>query len=219
METGKSWTFSEFNQFTNQIANYFDAQGLKKGDVVALLSNNCPEYIAFWLGLSKIGVVTALINYNLVGEPLGHSIRIANSKCLILSSEFQKSTPLSLLFSFIRSFKSNIFLLAVKEEIKNGNIDSNVKLYTFNNKDSSSSDTENLLETLKNASKLKPPKKDIDFKSTLHHNRLKCTFENKYCFRHSRLHLYVWHNWFAKSRYYNSFEVVFQFELRKFEPF
>lgn len=97
-ETGKTWTFAEFNDYINQIANYFEGQGLRKGDVVALLANNCPEYVAIWLGLSKIGIVTALINYNLRGEPLGHSVRIANSKCMVLGADFQTSSLLKFVF-------------------------------------------------------------------------------------------------------------------------
>lgn len=45
------------------------------------------EYPFFWVGLSKIGVTTALINYNLRQEPLIHSIRSANCKAIIVSSE------------------------------------------------------------------------------------------------------------------------------------
>jgi acyl-CoA synthetase (AMP-forming)/AMP-acid ligase II len=50
---------------------------------------NKPEYAAIWLGLSKIGVITALINTNLKSEPLLHSITIAQSKFLIYGSELK----------------------------------------------------------------------------------------------------------------------------------
>jgi len=61
--------------------------GLKKGDVVGLLMENRPEFVGIWLGLSKIGVVTALINYNLKLVSLAHSINVANCRCLIHGSE------------------------------------------------------------------------------------------------------------------------------------
>lgn len=41
-----------------------------------------------WLGLSKIGVVGALINTNLRKEALTHSIRTASSKAIIISVDF-----------------------------------------------------------------------------------------------------------------------------------
>lgn len=40
-----------------------------------------------WLGLSKIGVITALINNHLRKETLLHSINVASSKAIIVSAE------------------------------------------------------------------------------------------------------------------------------------
>lgn len=45
------------------------------------------EYSSMWLGLSKIGVITALINTNLRKETLIHSINVASSKAVIVSVE------------------------------------------------------------------------------------------------------------------------------------
>lgn len=45
------------------------------------------EYSSMWLGLSKIGVITALINTNLRQETLVHSIKVASSKAIIVSVE------------------------------------------------------------------------------------------------------------------------------------
>ena len=43
---------------------------LCKGDIIALIMENRKEYVPIWLGLSKIGVITALINTNLCGDSL-----------------------------------------------------------------------------------------------------------------------------------------------------
>lgn len=82
------WTYEQVEELSNKIARYFKQEGFQKGDTVALLLENRPEYIAFWLGLSKIGAVTALINSNLVNQPLLHSITIANSKAVIYGSDY-----------------------------------------------------------------------------------------------------------------------------------
>lgn len=47
---------------------------------------NRPEYVGIWLGLSKIGVVTALINTNLTNDPLVHSVTAAKCKAIIFGS-------------------------------------------------------------------------------------------------------------------------------------
>ena len=48
-----------------------------KGDVVALMMPNRPEYMAIWLGLSRLGVTTALINTQLRGASLAHCLNVA----------------------------------------------------------------------------------------------------------------------------------------------
>jgi len=62
-------------------------QGFHKGDVVALFMESRLEFIGMWLGLAKLGIVTALINFNLRLETLAHCINSSNSKALIYSSE------------------------------------------------------------------------------------------------------------------------------------
>jgi fatty-acyl-CoA synthase len=67
----------------NRFARFGLAQGLARGDVVCLLMKNCPEYLAIWLGLSRIGVTVALLNTNLTGELLRHSIDIVRPRQVV----------------------------------------------------------------------------------------------------------------------------------------
>lgn len=96
---GQEWTFREINEFSNRIANLFQQHGYKKGDVIALLMENRPEFVATWLGLSKIGIIVPLINTNLRQASLIHSVQIAKSQALIFGEslasgkEFFLSTP------------------------------------------------------------------------------------------------------------------------------
>jgi len=76
-------SYRELDERANRFAHWGMSQGLKAGDVVALLMQNRPDYIACWYGLSKIGVETALLNTNIMGAGLAHCIRIAQAKLLI----------------------------------------------------------------------------------------------------------------------------------------
>jgi fatty-acyl-CoA synthase len=71
----------------NRHARWGLAQGLAKGDCVALLMGNRPDYLAAWLGLTRIGVVVALINTNLRGDGLAHAIAAAKPEFLIVSPQ------------------------------------------------------------------------------------------------------------------------------------
>ena len=68
------------------MAHVFDRAGFKRGDAVALLLDNRPEYMAIWLGLAQLGVITALINHNLRDKSLAHCINIAESKAVIFGA-------------------------------------------------------------------------------------------------------------------------------------
>ncbi len=79
--------YRELNEGANRYARWALSQRVAKGDVVALLMENRPEYLMAWLGLTKTGAVAALINTHLIGQPLAHSINIAGAKHLVLGVE------------------------------------------------------------------------------------------------------------------------------------
>ncbi len=82
-----SMTYLQLAFRCNQYTRWGIAQGLASGDAVSLLMGNCAEYPAIWLGLTQLGVVVALINSQLVGEVLAHSINIARPKALIVGAD------------------------------------------------------------------------------------------------------------------------------------
>ena len=84
----RQWTFQEVDEYSNAVANYFYEQGYRKGDVVAIFMESRPEFVIIWLGLAKIGVISALINFNLRREALAHCIQISGAKSLIFGAEF-----------------------------------------------------------------------------------------------------------------------------------
>ena len=61
-----------------------------QGDVVAIFMENCPEFVILWLGLAKIGVVPALINFNLKMKTLAHCISVSEARALIYGSELSE---------------------------------------------------------------------------------------------------------------------------------
>ncbi len=47
---------------------------------------NRPDYIAFWAGMAKIAVRTALINSNLTGAGLAHCVKVADARALVMNA-------------------------------------------------------------------------------------------------------------------------------------
>lgn len=57
---------------------------------MALFIENKPEFICIWLGLSKIGVITPLINTNQRLTSLVHSLTIAKAQAIVFGTELQE---------------------------------------------------------------------------------------------------------------------------------
>jgi fatty-acyl-CoA synthase len=80
-------SYGALNAIADRVAHWARGKGIGRGDCVALLMENRPEYIAVWLGLFKLGAVVALINTNLRGPALAHSITVCAARHLVLGRE------------------------------------------------------------------------------------------------------------------------------------
>ncbi|XP_047041487.1 long-chain fatty acid transport protein 4-like [Helicoverpa zea] len=83
------WSFKEVEDYSLRVTAVLKAQGIKKGNIVGLLVNNCPQQPALWMGIARLGAVTPLINTNQRGNALIHSINVAKCDALIISEEYQ----------------------------------------------------------------------------------------------------------------------------------
>lgn len=85
------WTYQEFENYANRVAHWALGNGLKRGDTLAMFIGNRLEYVAIWFGLSKVGIIPALINYQLRGKALAHCVNIADAKAVIVDTDLVKS--------------------------------------------------------------------------------------------------------------------------------
>ena len=80
-------TFRALSEQSNRYARWALDQNLAVGETVCLLMPNCPEYLAIWLGITRIGGVVSLLNTNLVGPSLAHCITITSPRYIIVAAE------------------------------------------------------------------------------------------------------------------------------------
>jgi fatty-acyl-CoA synthase len=71
----------------NRYARWALSAGIVAGDTVCLLMPSRPDYIAAWLGITKVGGVVALINTKLVGRSLSHCINVADADHVIVADD------------------------------------------------------------------------------------------------------------------------------------
>jgi fatty-acyl-CoA synthase len=87
LESGEgSLSYAGLAARANQYARWALTQGLKSGDVAALLMPNCAEYVALWVGLTRVGVTVALLNTHVTSEALIHSITIVRPRLIVVGA-------------------------------------------------------------------------------------------------------------------------------------
>src|ERR1700722_1852321 len=86
LSRNQNLTYRELADRSKRYAEWALRQGLSFGDVVCLLMPNCPEYVAIWLGITRVGGVVSLLNTNLVGDSLAHAINVVEPKHIIVSA-------------------------------------------------------------------------------------------------------------------------------------
>jgi fatty-acyl-CoA synthase len=74
------WSYRELAQRANRMARWTLAQGMAPGDTVALFMANAPEYLAIWLGITRVGGIVALVNANLADDALLRAIALVKPK-------------------------------------------------------------------------------------------------------------------------------------------
>ena len=86
----KQWTYKEFQEITNQVASSFHKLGLKKGSHVAILLPNSPEFLFFWFGAMKAGLVGVTLNTVLKADELEFILNDCDATILCTTPKYRK---------------------------------------------------------------------------------------------------------------------------------
>jgi len=81
----KKINYRQLNEVTDQIAAGLIELGIKRGERIALLLDNCPEFVISYYSILKAGGVVVPINYMFKMEEAKHIIQDSESVCLITS--------------------------------------------------------------------------------------------------------------------------------------
>lgn len=91
---GRSWTYYEAYVTALRYGTWLKTvHGVKPKEVVAIDLMNSATFVFLMLGLWSIGAMPALINYNLAGKPLLHSIETSSARLLLVDEELHPSFP------------------------------------------------------------------------------------------------------------------------------
>lgn len=86
-----SLTYDELYQLSGRIAARLTASGLKKGDRVAIISKNCPEWGAAFFGIMRIGGIAVCMDTVLTNDEFTTVFDDSEASCAFASSALVES--------------------------------------------------------------------------------------------------------------------------------
>ncbi len=88
----RSLTNKEFDERTNKLANGLLKRGLRKGDKIAVLSNNSIEFMEIYGAAAKAGLIIVPLNFRLLPKDLYWIVSNAECKMVIVESQYYEIT-------------------------------------------------------------------------------------------------------------------------------
>ena len=90
------WTYGKYGDECRRVAKGLLAAGLVKGDRVVLWAENCPEWMAVWMGVLVAGIIIVPADYLISEQECINIISITKAKALFFSDrkrDFAMSLP------------------------------------------------------------------------------------------------------------------------------
>ncbi|KAE8056776.1 hypothetical protein FH972_013516 [Carpinus fangiana] len=81
--TGLTYTYAEVELTSRKVASGLDKLGIKQGEVIMLLLQNCPEFAFAFLGASYIGAVSTTANPFYTPAEVAKQAKASNAKLII----------------------------------------------------------------------------------------------------------------------------------------
>ncbi len=91
LATNRTLTYGDLHHRTNALASHLQTLGVAKGDRVALLAHNGPEYFDLQFCGMRIGSIAVLLNWRLTVPELEYIIGDSSPRVLIYSPEFSEA--------------------------------------------------------------------------------------------------------------------------------
>ncbi|KAJ8752454.1 hypothetical protein K2173_004742 [Erythroxylum novogranatense] len=86
--SGKTYSFAETKLNSQKTAVGLLNLGIKKGDVIMILLQNCPEFVFAFMGASMIGAVTTTANPFYTSPEIFKQLSVSGAKLIITQSQY-----------------------------------------------------------------------------------------------------------------------------------
>lgn len=87
---GKRISYKELNRFVEALACHLQGLGIQKGDKVAIMLANCPEFIISYFAALRLGAVAVTLNVMSTSYELQHLVEDCDAKVFITAENLAK---------------------------------------------------------------------------------------------------------------------------------
>jgi len=81
-------SYRELHQKVNRACCWLQSLGIEKGDRVAVMLSNCPEFLELYLACSRLGAVFVPVNYRLAAPELDYTISNCRPRLFVFGSRY-----------------------------------------------------------------------------------------------------------------------------------
>ena len=87
---GKQISYKDLNQFVEALAHHLQGLGIRKGDKIAIMLSNCPEFVISYFAALRLGAVAVTLNVMSTSYELQHLIENSDAKVFICADNLAK---------------------------------------------------------------------------------------------------------------------------------
>jgi fatty-acyl-CoA synthase len=87
---GRQLSYRALNERANRLGNLLMDLEVQKGDRVAALLYNCPQYIEIYTALAKVGAIIVPLNFRLAKSELASILNDSGSETLLFGGDFEE---------------------------------------------------------------------------------------------------------------------------------
>ncbi len=86
---GEEITYWELHQRADRASCWFQSLGIEKGDRVAAMLPNCPEFLEIYLACSRLGAIFIPVNFRLAGPELEYTLRNGRPRLFVFGERYE----------------------------------------------------------------------------------------------------------------------------------
>ena len=99
---GRSYTYRQFNEEVNKLANGLLKQGINKGDKLALMMKNSDHFVFTFFAAAKIGAIAVPVNFRLTASEVHYILDQSDTSLVVCDKEFEPNIAAAKLGTDVR---------------------------------------------------------------------------------------------------------------------